>query len=133
MLSRFSHVQLFVTLWTVALQLPLFMGSPGKNTGVVCDALLQRSSTFHPSEDPFTLAFNPLCANTYTHTYIYTHIHTHTHIHIHTHTYTHTQTHIQTHTHIHTDTQTHIQYYFSPFDMNSNIPYRLLCALHFYT
>ena len=26
MLSRFSHVQLFVTLWTVALQAPLSMG-----------------------------------------------------------------------------------------------------------
>ena len=26
MLSRFSHVQLFVTLWTIALQAPLFMG-----------------------------------------------------------------------------------------------------------
>ena len=26
MLSRFSHVQLFATLWTVALQAPLFMG-----------------------------------------------------------------------------------------------------------
>ena len=37
----FSHVQLFVTLWTVALQAPLSMGSPGKNTGVGCQALLQ--------------------------------------------------------------------------------------------
>ena len=26
MLSHFSHVQLFETLWTVALQAPLFMG-----------------------------------------------------------------------------------------------------------
>ena len=26
MLNRFSHVQLFVTLWTVALQAPLSMG-----------------------------------------------------------------------------------------------------------
>ena len=26
MLSRFSHVQFFATLWTVALQAPLFMG-----------------------------------------------------------------------------------------------------------
>ena len=25
-ISRFSHVQLFATLWTVALQAPLFMG-----------------------------------------------------------------------------------------------------------
>ena len=75
-LSCFSHVQLFATLWTVALQLPLFLSSPGKNTGVVCDALLQCRSTFHPSGDPFILAFNPLCANTHTHTH--THINTHT-------------------------------------------------------
>ena len=41
MLSRFSHVPLFVTPWTVAHQAPLSMGSPGKNTGVDCHALLQ--------------------------------------------------------------------------------------------
>ena len=41
-LSRFSHIQIFVTVWTVALQVPLSMGfSPGKNTGVGCYALLQ--------------------------------------------------------------------------------------------
>ena len=34
MLSHFSHVQLFVTPWTVAHQAPLSMDSPGKNTGV---------------------------------------------------------------------------------------------------
>ena len=28
MLSYFSHVELFVTLWTVACQTPLFMGFP---------------------------------------------------------------------------------------------------------
>ena len=39
--SRFSHVQLFVTLWTVAHQAPLSMDSPGKNTGVGYHALLQ--------------------------------------------------------------------------------------------
>ena len=27
-LSRFSHVQLFVTIWTIARQAPLFMGFP---------------------------------------------------------------------------------------------------------
>ena len=41
MLSRFSHVLLFATLWTVARQAPLPMDSPGKNTGVGCHALLQ--------------------------------------------------------------------------------------------
>ena len=41
-LIRFSHVQLFATLWTVECQASLSMGdSPGKNTGVGCHALLQ--------------------------------------------------------------------------------------------
>ena len=40
-LSHFSRVQLFLTLWTVAWQAPLSMGSPGKNPGVGCRALLQ--------------------------------------------------------------------------------------------
>ena len=31
-----SHVQLFVTTWTIADQAPLSMGFPGKNTGVGC-------------------------------------------------------------------------------------------------
>ena len=39
--SHFNHVQLFVTLWTVALQGPLSMGFSIKNTGVGCHALLQ--------------------------------------------------------------------------------------------
>ena len=42
MLSCFSHVHLFVSLWTIASQAPLSMEfSPGKNTGVGCCALLQ--------------------------------------------------------------------------------------------
>jgi hypothetical protein len=41
MLSGFSRVRLFVTPWTVSLQAPLSMDSPGKNTGVGCRALLQ--------------------------------------------------------------------------------------------
>ena len=40
-LSHFSHVQPFATLWTVAHQAPLSMGSPGKNPGVGCQVLLQ--------------------------------------------------------------------------------------------
>ena len=40
-LSRFSHVRLFVTLWTVACQSLLSRDSPGKNTGVGCHAFLQ--------------------------------------------------------------------------------------------
>ena len=41
LLSRFSRVQLFATLWTAAHQAPLSMDSPGKNTGVGCHFLLQ--------------------------------------------------------------------------------------------
>ena len=50
MLSSFSHVRLFVTLWTVAHQAPLSMGysrqeywsgKKKKNTGVGCHVLLQ--------------------------------------------------------------------------------------------
>ena len=41
MLSHFSHVWLFATLWIIAPQAPLSMGSPGKNTGVGCHFLLQ--------------------------------------------------------------------------------------------
>ena len=41
MLSHFGHVQLFVTLWTVAHQPPLSWDSPGKNTRVSCHALFQ--------------------------------------------------------------------------------------------
>ena len=41
MLSHFSRVQPFVTLWNAARQAPLSMDSPGKNTGVGCQALLQ--------------------------------------------------------------------------------------------
>ena len=42
MLSRFSHVWLFVTLWTiVAAGLLCPWDSPGKNTGVGCHSLLE--------------------------------------------------------------------------------------------
>ena len=41
MLSCFTHVQLFVTLWTVDRQAPHPWDSPGKNTGVGCHFLLQ--------------------------------------------------------------------------------------------
>ena len=40
-LSHFSRVCLFETPWAVAHQAPLFMDSPGKNTGVGCHALFQ--------------------------------------------------------------------------------------------
>ena len=41
MLSHFSHVRLFATLWTVACHHFCPWDSPGKNTGVGCHALLQ--------------------------------------------------------------------------------------------
>ena len=41
MLSCFSRVCLFVTLWTVPTRLLCPWDSPGKNTGVGCHALLQ--------------------------------------------------------------------------------------------
>ena len=43
-LSHFSHVRLFATLWTAVHQVPLSMDPPGKNTGVGYHALLQGSS-----------------------------------------------------------------------------------------
>ena len=42
MLSCFSHIQLFATLWTVAHQALLSMDSSGRNTGVGFHALLQQ-------------------------------------------------------------------------------------------
>ena len=41
MLSHFSRVQLFVTLWTVACRAPLSMGFSRQSTGVGCHAFLQ--------------------------------------------------------------------------------------------
>ena len=42
MLSCFSRVQLFVTLWTILARLLCPWDSPGKSTGVSCHFLLQR-------------------------------------------------------------------------------------------
>ena len=41
MVSRFSHVQLFTTPWTVACRLLCSWDSSGKNTEVGCHVLLQ--------------------------------------------------------------------------------------------
>ena len=54
LLSCFSHVQLFATLWK-AMRLLCPQGSPGKSTGVGCYAFLQRSS-FRNFQQP-TLMF----------------------------------------------------------------------------
>ena len=50
-LSHFSLVRLFATLWTVAYQVPLSMGFSRKNIGVGCHILLQETgdSGSHPS------------------------------------------------------------------------------------
>ena len=40
MLNCFSCVHFVATLWTIARQAPLSWDSPGKNTGVDCNALL---------------------------------------------------------------------------------------------
>ena len=53
MLSRFSCVWFFVTLWTVAHQAPMSMDSPGKNAGVGCHALLWGIQQTH--------AYFPIC------------------------------------------------------------------------
>ena len=47
MLSHFSHVQLFVTLWTVAHQALCSWDSPGKNTGAGCHVLLQKKKKMY--------------------------------------------------------------------------------------
>ena len=51
-LSRFSHVRLFVTLWTAAHRLLHPWGFLGKNTGVGCPATLQVIS-YTPMEDGY--------------------------------------------------------------------------------
>ena len=60
MLSRFSGVQLLVTLWTIAHQAP-----PGKNTGVGCHALLQGDLP-SPGIKPKSLMFPALAGGFFT-------------------------------------------------------------------
>ena len=55
LLSPFSHVQLFVTLWTTAYSLLCPWDSPGKNTVVCCYALLQ--GIFNPGIEPVSFIF----------------------------------------------------------------------------
>ena len=63
MLSHFSHVWLFVTLWTVACQVPLSM-FPGRNTGVGCHFLLQCIFPTHRSN--LSLMFPALAGGFFT-------------------------------------------------------------------
>ena len=55
-LSHFSHVLLFMTLWTVNHQAPLSMGLFSKNTGVGCPALLQGIFPIHGSKPMFLMS-----------------------------------------------------------------------------
>ena len=51
LLSRFSSVGLCVTPQTAAHEAPLYLDSPGKNTGVGCHFLLQCMKVKSESED----------------------------------------------------------------------------------
>ena len=64
-LSCFSCVQLFVTLWTVACQPPLSMGFSRKNTGVGCCALLQGGLP-DPGTEPASLEYPALAGGFFT-------------------------------------------------------------------
>ena len=60
-----SRVRLFATLWTVACQTPLFMGFPGKNTGVGCHVLLP-GNLLNPGIEPVSPAFPALAGRFFT-------------------------------------------------------------------
>ena len=57
LLSRFSRVQLFATLWTVACQASRPWNSPGKNTRVGCRAMpsLPPGDLPNPGTEPISL------------------------------------------------------------------------------
>ena len=54
MLSCFSRIQVFATLWTVVCQAICPWDSPGENTGVDCHALLQGDLP-NPGIEPISL------------------------------------------------------------------------------
>ena len=54
-LSHFSCVQLFVTLWTGACQAPLSMEFPSKNTGVGCQSFPSPGDLPNPEIEPMSL------------------------------------------------------------------------------
>ena len=64
-LSHVSHVELFVTLWTVPLQAPCPGDSPGKNTGVGCHFLLQGDLP-NPGSEPVSLMSPALAGKFFT-------------------------------------------------------------------
>ena len=83
MLSHFSRVWLYVTLWTAAVQSPLATGFSRQEYW---------SGLPFPSHTCIcTYLYTYTCICTYTHMYMHAHAHTHMHMHTHTHigTYTH--------------------------------------------
>ena len=114
MLSHFSHVQLFVTLWTVASQAPLSMAFSGQEYWSELPCPPPRDLP-NPGIEPESLASPALAGgffttmpsrnkgekhiqeHTHTRTYIYKNIHIQKHTH--TRTYTYKNMHIQEHTH----------------------------------
>ena len=61
-----SHVQLFSTLWTVALQAPLSTGSSGKNAGVGCHAILLQGIFLTQGSNPHLLHLPELAGRFFT-------------------------------------------------------------------
>ena len=61
-----SHVQLFSTLWTVALQAPPSMGYSGKNTGVGCHAILLHGTFLTQGSNPHLLHLPELAGRFFT-------------------------------------------------------------------
>ena len=84
-LSHFSHVQLFVTLWTVAHQVPLTMGFSSQEywNGLSCPP---PSDLSNPGMEPESL-MSPALAGGFFTTSTTWEAYTHTHTHTHTHTY----------------------------------------------
>ena len=65
MLSRFSHVQLFATLWTVACQAPLSMGFSRQEywSGLLCPPPRDLAD---PETEPASLTFPALAGRFFT-------------------------------------------------------------------
>ena len=64
MLNHFSHVQLFVTLWTVACQVPLCMGFSRQDywSGLACPP---PGNLPNPGAEPFSLMPPALASGTW--------------------------------------------------------------------
>ena len=108
MVSHFSRAWLFVTLWTIAHQVPLSMGFSSKNTGVGWHSLFQRifpTQGTEPASHVSCIGRRILYyerhlgdPNVGRHTCLHVLIHLCIHIYVHVYTYTYTCTYIQHHT-----------------------------------